>query len=97
MEGFYVQNCELLSLTKAEKRLLHLIKRNTLNKNTTLARGKKSFRMTNEQIAIELDCTERTIQRGVKKLAELKLIWRNMPPKKFMRWLALFVDDFLIQ
>jgi len=59
--------------------------RNTLHKNTPVKREKRSFRMSNEQMAIDLGCNERTIQRAIKRFSGLNLIKRNTPPKKFMR------------
>lgn len=72
-------------LTKSERKLLHLIMRNTLHKNTPLKREKRSFKMSNETMAQDLGCNERTIQRAIKRFSEMSLIKRNTPPKKFMR------------
>jgi hypothetical protein len=72
-------------LTKSERQVLHLIMRNTLHKNTPLKREKRSFKMSNQRMALDVGCNERTIQRAIKRLSGMDLIKRNTPPKKFLR------------
>lgn len=72
-------------LTKSERKVLHLIMRNTLHKNTPLKREKRTFKMTNEEMALDISCNERTIQRAIKKFITIGLLSRNPTPKKFWK------------